>query len=83
MGTLKAAFKAFSFNKLSDYFIFLMLICGAALFNTFDIATILTSCSTLIDLINSNAFYNSNFDYFVFFLMGAAFIKSAQLGAHI
>ena len=83
MGTLKAAFKAFSFNKLSDFFIFLMLILGVMLANSFDIVTLLdivslTSQQRYVNLINS-----ALINLFVIALLGAAFIKSAQIGPHI
>ena len=40
MGTLKAAFKAFSFNKVSDFFMLMLLIIVYNFIYDFDISTI-------------------------------------------
>lgn len=83
VGTLKAAFKAFTFNKISDFFVFLMIILGALTFQSFDIATILTSFSLVNELRYENLIEAGLLNLFVCALLGAAFIKSAQIGAHI
>jgi NADH-quinone oxidoreductase subunit L len=83
VGTLKAAFKAFSFNKLSDFFLFIALILAAMLFNTFDIPVMLTLTPLVTELRYENVFECGLLDLFVLALLGAAFIKSAQLGGHV
>lgn len=84
VGTLKAAFKAFSFNKLSDLFLFFAIL---LIFNTTFNLDILTFNNQIYLYEN----YNIEFFYFSFnlielisfFFISCAFIKSAQLGAHI
>lgn len=83
VGTLKAAFKAFSFNKVSDFFMFIVLVCAVLMFNTFDIPTILTAFPLISELRYENLFEAGLLNLFVFALLGAAFIKSAQLGGHV
>lgn len=82
MGTLKAAFKAFSFNKLSDFFLFLALIIATMLFNTFEIPVLLTLAPLGTELRYENIIEHGLLNLFVLSLLGAAFIKSAQLGGH-
>lgn len=84
VGTLKAAFKAFSFNKLSDLFLFFAIL---LIFNTTYSLNILT--------FNVQAFLYENYiiefgplsisllELISFFFISCAFIKSAQFGAHI
>ena len=84
VGTLKAAFKAFTFNKISDFWLFLFLILSFGLFYDLDI-TVINNTSFL--------YYNSSIRIFSIqvsyiellctVLLSAAFIKSAQFGAHI
>lgn len=84
IGTLKAAFKAYSFNKVSDVFIFFSCILLYNITYTLDIPTILSS-------IHLYSTYDLNFgfinlpliDVISFSFLSAAFIKSAQFGAHI
>lgn len=84
VGTLKAAFKAFSFNKLSDLFLFFAIL---LIFNTTFNLDILVFNNQIYLYEN----YNIEFFYFSFnlielisfFFISCAFIKSAQLGAHI
>ena len=83
MGTLKAAFKAFSFNKVSDFFMFLTLILAVLSFNTFEISTILTAFPISSELYYENLIQEGLLNLFVFALLGAAFIKSAQIGGHV
>lgn len=83
MSTLKAAFKAFSFNKASDLFIFFSIILIYNLTNTLDILTFITKIH-LYQQFYLNFFINISYtDLISFFLLSAAFIKSAQIGAHI
>ena len=84
MGTLKAAFKAYSFNKASDLFLFLIIV---LVFNT-TFSLDITSFINEIHLYEnySIVMFNITFNYLellsVLFLV-CAFIKSAQFGAHI
>lgn len=84
MGTLKAAFKAYSFNKTSDLFLFLIII---LVFNTtfsLDIPSFINEIHLYENY--SIVMFNITFNYLellsVLFLV-CAFIKSAQFGAHI
>lgn len=83
IGTFKSAFKAFSFNKFSDLFLFFAIILIFNSYYSLDILTILTS----------NIFFNLNLNFFFFnicyndlicfFFLLCAFIKSAQIGGHL
>lgn len=82
--TLKSAFKAFVFNKISDIFFFIFIILVLFLFNSLDIIVInkqahLMQLST-ISILNLDF---SLIELLCFFLTGAAFIKSAQFGFHL
>ena len=82
--TLKSAFKAFTFNKVSDFFLFMFLLVSFNIYYTFDILSL-----------NNQIFANNQYVVYFFgyqvnssellalFLVGAAFIKSAQLGGHV
>lgn len=81
--TLKSAFKAFSFNKGSDFFMFMFLVSTYSTFYTFDILSInqqmykyeyssMYLFGTPINLI----------EFIGLMIIGAAFIKSAQIGGH-
>lgn len=84
IGTFKSAFKAFSFNKFSDLFLFFAIL---LVFNiTFSVDII-----TFLQQVHLFQFSSLNFFFFTinyleitscFFLL-CAFIKSAQIGAHI
>lgn len=84
VGTLKAAFKAFSFNKYSDFSLFVAIL--LMFFVTYDLDLV-----TIISQMTLYTHYTINFlfldvclvDAISFFLLGAAFVKSAQAGAHI
>lgn len=82
--TLKSAFKAFSFNRVSDFFMFMFLVSTYFTFYTFDILSInqqvykyeyssMYIFGTPINLI----------EFIALMIIGAAFIKSAQLGGHV
>ena len=84
VGTLKAAFKAFSFNKISDFFLLMGLV---LIYNvTYDLEII---------SINSQIFMFANYKLQIFnfyiniievialLLLSCSFIKSAQFGPHI
>ena len=84
MGTLKAAFKAFSFNKVSDFFILMLLIIFYNVIYDFDI----TNINNQVHLYYDYKLYLLNFEINLielisFTILSAAFIKSAQIGAHI
>lgn len=84
VGTLKAAFKAYSFNKVSDFFLFFAILLIFHLTFTLDIITFLTT----VQLYTSHFIYIFNIKFNILevisiFLLGSAFIKSAQFGAHI
>ncbi len=82
--TLKSAFKAFTFNKVSDFFMFMFLLSTYSVFYTFDILSI----NNQIFKFESASIYIFNIpinflEFLAFTIMGAAFIKSAQLGGHV
>ncbi len=82
--TLKSAFKAFTFNKVSDFFMFMFLVSTYSVFYTFDILSINNQVfkfeSATIYIFNTPI----NFlEFLAFTIMGAAFIKSAQIGGHV
>ncbi len=84
VGTLKAAFKAFSFNKISDFFLLTGII---FLYNiTYDL-DILSINSQIFLFINYKIqifnFYINYIELICILLLSCAFIKSAQIGTHI
>ena len=84
MGTLKAAFKAFVFNKFSDVSILISCILSYLLINDFNIIVFNNSIHFYINYyINIFGFNVSYIELISFFLLSAAFIKSAQFGTHI
>ena len=84
VSTLKAAFKAFTFNKISDFFLFVFLIIIYNLTYDFDIMSINNQIiffkNFKINLLNFNV---NVIEVLCFFLLSCSFIKSAQFGAHI
>lgn len=83
-GTLKAAFKAFSFNKTSDLFLFFAILLVYNLTFNLDIATFLVQISYYKNyMVNFLVFNLSAIDLIAILFLGCAFIKSAQIGAHI
>lgn len=84
IGTFKSAFKAFSFNKFSDLFLFFAIILIFNLLYTVDIIVILNQIY-LYESIYLNFFFFkiSYIDLISTFFLLCAFIKSAQLGFHI
>ncbi len=84
VATLKSAFKAFTFNKVSDFFMFMFLLSTYTTFYTFDILSLnqqiykyeyssMYLLGTPINLL----------EFISFMIIGAAFIKSAQIGGHV
>ena len=84
VGTLKAAFKAYSFNKVSDVFIFFASITIFSALWTLDIPSILSQSHLLLQYMFNFGFFSVSFlDGVAYSFLVAAFIKSAQFGAHI
>ena len=84
VGTLKSAFKAFSFNKISDLFLFFSILLIYNLLYTFDVSTILIQISLYKNYYFNILFFNiSLIDFISFLLISCSFIKSAQIGPHI
>ena len=83
VGTLKSAFKAFTFNKVSDFFMFMFLVSTFSVYYTFDILSLNNQVFKYEPL--TIFFFTTpiNFNEFLTILIiGASFIKSAQLGGH-
>lgn len=81
--TLKSAFKAFTFNKFSDFFMFMFLISTYSIFYTFDIK----SLNIQVFKYEFLSIYIFNIpinclEFVSIMLLGASFIKSAQIGGH-
>ena len=84
IGTLKAAFKAFSFNKFSDATLFLSVLLIYFILYDLDIPTILNQVHIFsLYYVNFFFFSISYVDLISFFFLCAAFVKSAQAGPHI
>lgn len=84
MGTVKAAFKAFVFNKFSDCFILIAAILIAYLNLDFNISVFNDTC--VIHTQTSISTLNHRYEILeiiAFCFMISAFIKSAQFGFHI
>lgn len=84
IATLKSAFKAFVFNKFSDVSLFIFILVS---FNcTHDISILVFNAQIPMYQTHSIKFLSgeySSIEIMSFFLLSAAFIKSAQFGAHI
>lgn len=84
VGTLKAAFKAYSFNKISDLFLFFAIILIFNIFYTLDIPTIILSLHLYSSYYINLIFFDINvLEFISFFFLICAFIKSAQIGFHL
>lgn len=84
VGTLKAAFKAYSFNKVSDLFLFFSIILIFNVTFNLDILTFLNQIHLYENYSVKCLNYDLNYiELISIFLLGSAFIKSAQFGAHI
>lgn len=84
MGTLKAAFKAFVFNKFSDVSVLISCIVCYLVMNDFSIVTFNNEIHFYVNYyINFIGVEVSFIETISFFLLTAAFIKSAQFGTHI
>ena len=81
--TLKSAFKAFTFNKVSDFFMFMFLVSTFSVYYTFDILSLNHQVYKYEPL--SIYLFGTPINYLEFvglMIIGAAFIKSAQFGGH-
>lgn len=84
IATLKAAFKAFLFNKISDLGILIFIILNLLILGESNILVLNSLMSNFIDYnINLLGFNVAYIEFLTFFLMLSAFIKSAQFGFHI
>ena len=84
VGTLKASFKAYAFNKASDLFLFFAILLIFNVTYNLDVATFLVQISFYKNyLVNFLFFEISLIDLISIFFLGCAFIKSAQIGPHI
>lgn len=84
ISTLKAAFKAFVFNKFSDVSLLIAILLLFGLTQESNILIVLTQVSSYSNVVLDLGFTNVSFIELVsFFLLLAAFIKSAQFGPHI
>lgn len=83
IGTLKAAFKAYSFNKVSDFFMLVGLLLCAMTFNDLTIPAILMEFDKANSLYLTNIYKLHNLDLIAFVFLSASFIKSAQIGGHV
>lgn len=83
-GTLKAAFKAYSFNKISDFWLLVFLVTSFFIYYDFDIININNQAHFYYNL-NLKIFnFDLNYiEFLCFTILGSAFIKSAQMGAHV
>ncbi len=84
ISTLKAAFKAFIFNKISDIGILLFIIMNFIVIGEFNISILNNLFINFINYtVNVVGFNVSYIELLSFFLMISLFIKSAQFGFHI
>ncbi len=83
VATLKSAFKAFTFNKVSDFFMFMFLVSTFSAYYTFDIQSLNQQVYKYESL--SVYIFGTPVNYLEFvslMIIGASFIKSAQFGGH-
>lgn len=84
ISTLKSAFKAYTFNKFSDVSILISVVLVIILMNDVNIITFNNQINLYknyyITIINADI---SIVEIISFFFISAAFVKSAQFGAHI
>lgn len=84
VATLKAGFKAYVFNKFSDCFLFFAIILIYNLTYDLDIASFNLNIHLYSNFFLNFFFFKVNFlELISCFLLLCAFIKSAQIGAHI
>jgi len=82
-GTMKSSFKAYTFNKVSDFFMFILLLLLYNTYYTFEITSINNQAQllNLVTITTLNTQININ-EFIAFSILGASFIKSAQFGGH-
>ena len=84
ISTLKSAFKAFTFNKLSD---FALLLAAIFIYNEFGTTNIINFRSELhFIFLSYYTFWDinvSSLEIISFFFLSSAFVKSAQFGFHL
>lgn len=84
ISTLKSAFKAYTFNKFSDVSILISVVIVILLLNDVNIITFNNQISLYKNYyINILSIDVSVIEIISFFFISAAFVKSAQFGAHI
>jgi NADH:ubiquinone oxidoreductase subunit 5 (subunit L)/multisubunit Na+/H+ antiporter MnhA subunit len=84
VATLKAAFKAYVFNKISDVFFFLFVLVIFLTVYDIDVLTINNQTTKLAAFKICFLSFEINLTEFLTFLItSCAFIKSAQIGAHL
>lgn len=84
ISSLKSAFKAFTFNKFSDLNLLLFIIFNIAVSNDANIVALNSTFANFIDYkINFFLYKISYIELISFFLVSAAFVKSAQFGFHV
>ncbi len=84
ISTLKAAFKAFIFNKISDLGLLIFIIANIFIIGETNILILNQRLIDFVDYQINMINYKINFiEFLSFFLMLSAFIKSAQFGFHI
>ena len=84
VGTLKAAFKAYSFNKLSDVFLFIFVILVFNVMLTLDIPTFINQVHLYENYNICLLSFKVNYLEFIsMIILVCIFIKSAQFGMHI
>jgi len=82
-GTLKAAFKAYTFNKVSDVSFFFATLLVYYSFNEVNFAVLSNAALLFNDNIISCFIEIRAIELISFFFLIAAFVKSAQIGFHI
>lgn len=83
VGTLKAAFKAYSFNKFSDSAMLLGLAYFYLVFGELDLRSTDLSAPYSAMLLDSSLSMVSPVDLAAMLFVSAAFVKSAQVGFHV
>lgn len=84
IGTLKAAFKAYVFNKFSDVSLFIAVLLSVLLINDTNIMVFNSQIHLYQNIVlHFNTFEISYIELLSFFFLTCAFIKSAQFGTHI
>ena len=84
IGTLKAAFKAYVFNKFSDVSLFIGIVASILLIGDTNICAFNSQIHLYQNyVLHINNLEVSYIEFISFFFLSSAFIKSAQFGTHI